>query len=95
MAKDTKEKILAKALELFSQKGYEGTNINELMEYQEGGIKIEMPAAELNTYQLVEVSRMPKEAMLWSHSCHTSNTPCMKCSGCLKNYAVRYKYGLG
>ena len=31
MAKDTKEKILAKALELFSQKGYEGTNINELM----------------------------------------------------------------
>lgn len=32
MAKDTKERILAKALELFSQKGYEGTNINELME---------------------------------------------------------------
>ena len=31
MAKDTKEKILTKALELFSQKGYEGTNINELM----------------------------------------------------------------
>ena len=32
MAKDTKERILSKALELFSQKGYEGTNINELME---------------------------------------------------------------
>ena len=32
MAKNTKGKILAKALELFSQKGYEGTNINELME---------------------------------------------------------------
>ena len=32
MAKDTKERILAKALELFSQKGYERTNINELME---------------------------------------------------------------
>ena len=31
MAKDTKEKILTKALELFSRKGYEGTNINELM----------------------------------------------------------------
>ena len=30
MAKDTKEKILAAALELFSQKGYEGTNIREL-----------------------------------------------------------------
>ena len=31
MAKDTKERILGKALELFSQKGYEGTNIQEIM----------------------------------------------------------------
>ncbi len=30
MAKDTKEKILANALEIFSQKGYAGTNIREL-----------------------------------------------------------------
>ena len=30
MAKDTKEKILAAALKLFSQKGYAGTNIREL-----------------------------------------------------------------
>ena len=30
MAKDTKERILAAALEMFSQKGYKGTNIREL-----------------------------------------------------------------
>ena len=30
MAKDTKERILMAALDLFSQKGYEGTNIREL-----------------------------------------------------------------
>ncbi len=30
MAKDMKERILAAALEMFSQKGYEGTNIREL-----------------------------------------------------------------
>ncbi len=30
MAKDTKERILTAALELFSEKGYEGTNIREL-----------------------------------------------------------------
>lgn len=30
MAKDTKERILASALEMFSQKGYDGTNIREL-----------------------------------------------------------------
>ncbi len=31
MAKDTKERILSKALELFSQNGYERTNIQEIM----------------------------------------------------------------
>ena len=31
MAKDTKERILSKALELFSQKGYDRTNIKEIM----------------------------------------------------------------
>ena len=30
MAKDTKERILAAALDLFSQNGYAGTNIREL-----------------------------------------------------------------
>ena len=30
MARDTKEKIRAGALEMFAQKGYEGTNIWEL-----------------------------------------------------------------
>ena len=30
MAKDTKERILAKALEMFSQNGYTGTNVREL-----------------------------------------------------------------
>ena len=30
MAKDTKERILATALDLFSQTGYEGTNVREL-----------------------------------------------------------------
>ena len=30
MAKDTKERILAAALEMFSEKGYDGTNIREL-----------------------------------------------------------------
>lgn len=30
MAKDTKERILMAALDMFSQKGYEGTSIREL-----------------------------------------------------------------
>ena len=34
-AKDTKEEILAKALELFSQNGYTGTNIRELTRHND------------------------------------------------------------
>ena len=30
MAKDTKERILAAALEMFSKNGYEGTNVRDI-----------------------------------------------------------------
>ena len=36
MAKDTKERILAAALEMFSQNGYAGTNIREITASLEG-----------------------------------------------------------
>ena len=38
MAKDTKERILAAALELFSKNGYAGTNIRELTASLGGGV---------------------------------------------------------
>jgi len=69
--------------------------LSQLMEYQEGNIKVMMPAAELNTLDLIEVSGIPTDMLLWSHSCHTSNKPCMQCSGCMKNYAVREQLGIG
>ena len=36
MAKDTKDKILTAALDLFSQKGYEGAGIRELSAHPSG-----------------------------------------------------------
>lgn len=71
------------------------SRLSRLMEYQEGGITVEMPAADMNTLELIEASGIPIEMLLWSHSCHTSNTPCMQCSGCMKNYAIREKLGIG
>ena len=69
--------------------------LSKLVQYQEGGISVEMPAAELNTLELIKESNVPAHLLLHSHSCHTSNKPCMKCSGCYKNYGVRLKLGLG
>lgn len=69
--------------------------LSNLVEYQEGHIKIEMPASELDTIDLIKESKVPVSLLLQSHSCHTSNTPCLKCSGCYKNYSIRLKLGLG
>lgn len=69
--------------------------LSRLMSYQEGGITVEMPAHSMDTYELVEASGTPLDLLLYSHSCHVSNKPCMKCKGCEKNYAVRLKYGIG
>ena len=53
MAKDTKERILAAALDMFSQNGYAGTNIRELTAslglvksglYKQQGRDLELPS---------------------------------------------------
>jgi len=68
--------------------------LSSLVEYQEGNIKITCPAIELSTAELVRMSKIPNEILLWSHSCHTSNNPCGDCRGCLKHLSVRQDLGL-
>ncbi len=58
--------------------------INDLMEYQEGNIKISCPCVGLSTVELIEISAIPKSLLYWAHSCHTSNAPCGNCRGCNK-----------
>jgi 7-cyano-7-deazaguanine synthase len=60
------------------------TRINELMEYQEGNIKISCPCIHLSAVELIKISEIPKSLLHWAHSCHTSNIPCGKCRGCNK-----------
>ncbi len=69
--------------------------ISALTEYQEGGIRIEMPAAEMDTVDIIKRFKVPLGLILQSHSCHCSNTPCLKCSGCYKNYKIRLELGIG
>lgn len=58
--------------------------ISDLMEYQEGKIRIECPAINLSTIELIKISGVPYSVLLWAHSCHTSNQPCICCNGCKK-----------
>lgn len=63
-------------------------HINVLMSNQEGGITISAPALELSTIELIERSEIPDKVLMWSHSCHKSNTPCCNCRGCNKYFDV-------
>lgn len=69
--------------------------LSSLIEYQEGGINIEMPAAELSTSEIIKKYKVPSYLILHSYSCHTSNIPCLDCPGCVKNHNVRRELSIG
>jgi 7-cyano-7-deazaguanine synthase len=58
--------------------------INTLSSYQEGNIAVTAPCIQFNTVELIKLSQVPKEILLWAHSCHKSNIACGNCRGCLK-----------
>lgn len=69
--------------------------LSSVIEYQEGGIKVEMPAYNMNTIDLIKAYGVPVKLLLHSFSCHVSNHACAKCSGCYKNYEIRKMIGIG
>ena len=69
-------------------------NLSRLISQQEGEIEIEYPAINMDTLELIEKSGVPSSILLWAHSCHTSNQPCLSCNGCMKYLYVSQKLGL-
>lgn len=63
--------------------------INEVIHFQEGEMKITSPAINLSSVELIKISKVPLEVLLWAHSCHKSNIPCGDCPGCFKHLAVK------
>lgn len=68
--------------------------ISKLMKLQEGNIEIEAPAIDMTSVELIKKSQIPYSLLLWAHSCHTSNNPCMKCHGCMKYLYVKQQLNL-
>ncbi|MGB6093335.1 MAG: 7-cyano-7-deazaguanine synthase [Moheibacter sp.] len=76
----------AVSTDVFHKDGTKGfySSLSTLMQYQEGEIVVTAPAIDMNTVELIEESSIPSSVLLWAHSCHTSNNPCMNCNGCKK-----------
>lgn len=62
--------------------------MSALMVCQEGGLRVEAPAIQLTTGELIKRSGVPAQMLAWSHSCHKSNMPCSECRGCYKQMNV-------
>lgn len=62
--------------------------LNALVCEQEGGIRVEAPAIELSTLELVRQSRVDAGLLGWTFSCHAAVLPCGDCPGCNKRRGV-------
>lgn len=68
--------------------------INELVNYQEGNIKIKCKTLNYYSHELAIKYSVPLNLLSIAHSCHVSNIACGKCSGCIKQQRVRYELNL-
>jgi len=62
--------------------------LNQLMMFQEGGLRVEAPALALSTVELVRRSGIPRALLAWAHSCHVGSLACGGCRGCVKHFEV-------
>ena len=69
--------------------------ISRLLALQEGSIKVEAPAINLSSIELVRLARIPFALLAWSHSCHVSPLACGRCRGCTKHALTMLELGYG
>ncbi len=69
--------------------------LSELLNLQEGGMRLSAPASDMSSVQLVRESRIPLEVLAWAHSCHVSNLACGFCRGCSKHFQTTSELGIG
>lgn len=69
--------------------------LSELMALQEGGVRVEAPAIDMSSAELVRTSNVPIEVLAWAHSCHVANFACGRCRGCAKHFATMGALGFG
>ena len=68
-------------------------SMNRVLAAQEGILRLEAPAIDLKTADLVRRSGVPRDVLGWSHSCHVAPWACGTCPGCRKALSVRVELG--
>lgn len=69
--------------------------VSSLLEYQEGGLRVEAPAIGFSTAELVREAQVPAHFLAWAHSCHKSDLACGDCRGCNKYVETYQELGFG
>lgn len=62
--------------------------LDDVLAFQEGSLRLEAPALELSTVELIRRSRVPRELLAYAHSCHRAPLACGDCRGCAKYLSV-------
>lgn len=68
------------------------TQLNTLMQMQEGGVRVIAPAIHMSTLELLREVRAERSLIGWTVSCHRANDPCGECPGCWKRELVLTEY---
>lgn len=61
---------------------------------QEGALRLETPAINITSQELVSASRIPLDSLLLTHSCHTGDLACGCCRGCQRRFATFQALGI-
>lgn len=69
------------------------SQMDKLLAYQEGGLRVVAPAIDLSTADLVRNASVPASLLAWAHSCHKANIACGACRGCNKYFSTFRELG--
>lgn len=67
--------------------------MNHLVEMQEGALRVEAPALQFTTSELIRHSGISDGILGWTHSCHKAEYACGNCRGCWKRQNVLDELG--
>jgi 7-cyano-7-deazaguanine synthase len=62
--------------------------ISDLLAFQEGNLRVEAPAINMSSAELVRRSGISRSVLAWAHSCHVDEFACGNCRGCYKHREV-------
>ena len=68
--------------------------MDSTLKLQEGQLRLEAPAIDLTTPELIRKSKTPIEILAWAHSCHVADHACGDCRGCDKHYETYEALGV-